>query len=780
MNLVVRGVLVFCLALLIANPAVAATLIVDDDGAQCAGAPFTTITAALAAANPTGDTIQVCDGTYAEGTIFVAKEVIIDGVDRDATLINVIASSTYGFHVQADNVTISDLIIQEIGGAGVSSAAGIRYDFASPLDNENISNVIIRDFLDGSARGINIETTVNDLTITNSTFSNNLYSIRMASNSHVDGLVLTGSTFSSTTNANDSTRVGIYGPNDGNTSTLRDLQATGNTFTNLSLAAFYLEELQDSLIASNQFTGNYLGVLIDKRYVNSGTDFSDVEISGNTFTNQTGPAVSLTALTLGLGPDVVISDNIINVNVGVLFGPTNRGAIVTAFQSTLTHAPLTISNNDLTFSGTFGTATSTWGIHLAGDGPVVISGNTFDGNDVVSTGTPPFAAIYLQTNSATRGPRNDAVTITCNEFTDFVHGITVYDPVTAQSGNLLAGTAVDVHTNNFVGNSAYGIFNGATAGTSETIDANGNWWGTPSGPSGEGPGTGDAISENVDATTFLGGPQTNCTALSITKSDAPDPVAPGQQLTYTITVTNSGVGPTSGVVVNDTLPAALTNVVTAGCVEDPSGGATCTLGTIAGGASAAYTISGTVSPSAPASITNTATLSATGIPPDAFDDTATTQTTVSIAADLDIEKTLVTAGAITTGQIIEFRLEVTNNGPSDATGVEATDVLPAGLQFVDSACASAAGNTVTWTIGALPVGTTVSCQFRAMTTDEGSIANTATVSGSPADPSGADSDTVTVVVGAVPAGVPTIGSVGLLLMAALLAMVGAWVAMRAA
>lgn len=780
MSVVVRSALLgVFLVLLSVSPAVAATLIVDDDGLQCAGAPFSTITAALAAANAVGDTIQVCDGTYAEGTIVVAKEVVIDGVNRDATLVNVTASGTFGFQVGADNVTISDLVIQEIGGGAVSAANGLRYQSASALDNEVVSNVVIRDFLDGSARAIEISgATMNDLSITNSTFSNNLYGMRLSSTSQVDGLLLTGNAFTASTNGSDFIRIGLYQANDGATSTLRDLQATGNTFTNLSLGGIFVEELRDSLIASNQFTGNYTGIIIDKRYVNSGTDVSNVEISGNTFTNNTGRAVFMSALTLGLGADVVITDNIINVGVASLFGPTNRGAITTNFQSTLTHAPLTISDNTLTFTGTFTTSTSSWGIHLAGDGPVIIQGNTFQGNGIASSGTPPFAAIYLQSNSATLGARNDAVTITCNDITGFVHGITVYDLVAGQGGNLPAGVAIDVHSNNIDGNSVYGIFNGATDGASETIDANGNWWGSPSGPSGEGPGTGDAISENVDASTFLSGPQTDCTALSITKTDAPDPVVPGQQLTYTITVTNDGVGPATGVVVNDTLPASLTGVVTSGCAEDPSGGSLCTLGTIVGGASAFYTITGTVSPSAPASITNTATLSATGIPADAFDDTATAETTVSIASDLDIEKTLVTAGPIAVGQTIEFQLEVTNNGPSNATGVVATDVLPAGLQFLDSACATAVGNTVTWTIGSLGTGSTVDCEFRVIATSTGSIQNTATVSGSPADPSGADSDSVTVVIGAALAGIPTIAMGGLLLMIAVLAIAGAWVMTR--
>ena len=104
-------------------------------------------------------------------------------------------------------------------------------------------------------------------------------------------------------------------------------------------------------------------------------------------------------------------------------------------------------------------------------------------------------------------------------------------------------------------------------------------------------------------------PQVNLTAQLL---DAPDPLRVGQLLTYTLTVSNTGASTATGVMITDTLPAGLTFVAAPGCAFS-AGTVTCDVGTVAGGATVARTI--TVTPTIWGTILNSASVDSTETAP---------------------------------------------------------------------------------------------------------------------------------------------------------------------
>ncbi|MGV6827759.1 MAG: DUF11 domain-containing protein, partial [Flavobacteriales bacterium] len=97
------------------------------------------------------------------------------------------------------------------------------------------------------------------------------------------------------------------------------------------------------------------------------------------------------------------------------------------------------------------------------------------------------------------------------------------------------------------------------------------------------------------------------------------------------------------------------------------------------------------------------------------------------------------------GDTIVYTIEVTNNGPDDATGVSLTDSLPAGVTYVsDDSAGDYVPGTGVWTIGAIANGSSVQLNIT-VTVDAGTtgstITNTTTAaSGNEPDPSTAGDD----------------------------------------
>jgi uncharacterized repeat protein (TIGR01451 family) len=233
--------------------------------------------------------------------------------------------------------------------------------------------------------------------------------------------------------------------------------------------------------------------------------------------------------------------------------------------------------------------------------------------------------------------------------------------------------------------------------------------------------------------------------VAVTISDAPDPVSAGNQITYTINVTNNGtvavapnpswtlVTPAGTTFASVTPPAGWT------CPTTPAVGGTgtitCSSVTALGvGATTpnfslvlntpASTVNGTV-------ITASVTASTTATDPIPANNTASTTTTVVRRVDVSIVK----SGApdpIGQNQPMAYTLVVTNNGPSNASGVTVSDPLPGVFTFSSvsttvGSCSQAAG-TVTCTLGSMIPGATGTITINGtMNSPPNIVTNTATV-----------------------------------------------------
>ena len=246
--------------------------------------------------------------------------------------------------------------------------------------------------------------------------------------------------------------------------------------------------------------------------------------------------------------------------------------------------------------------------------------------------------------------------------------------------------------------------------------------------------------------------------LSIDKTGTANPAQGGGD-TYTLTVANAGPDTAHGVVVNDSVPSQFTATSATGggfsCALPGGAGGTvaCTLATLAptGGSPVQITITGTLAAgSAGQSIADAATVGSNTADPDLTNNTATFNQLVGPVADVAIAKAAFLSDGVTpvtsplqVGNTFIYRLTITNNGPSPATGVTVTDPLPAGITAVAPLPASCAGTTtVTCSLGTIASGATPTTINLTVSVGAGAAntapTNTATVSSTTVDPDPTD------------------------------------------
>jgi uncharacterized repeat protein (TIGR01451 family) len=266
--------------------------------------------------------------------------------------------------------------------------------------------------------------------------------------------------------------------------------------------------------------------------------------------------------------------------------------------------------------------------------------------------------------------------------------------------------------------------------------------------------------------------------LAVTKTvDDPAPNE-GGTVVYTVALTNNGPDTATGVEVTDLLPAGVTFVTSATTQGTyVSGTGVWAVGSILNAASDTLSITATVDAGTggttivntasitsadqadpnPANDSDTASITVQGVDladqadPNPTNDSDTAPIAVE-GVDLAVTKT-VDDPAPNEGGTVVYTVTLTNNDTDTATGVEVTDLLPAGMTFVSSATTqgSYVSGTGVWAVGNVPNATSDTLSITA-TVNGGTggllIVNTASItSADQADPDGAnDSDSAGVTV----------------------------------
>lgn len=292
------------------------------------------------------------------------------------------------------------------------------------------------------------------------------------------------------------------------------------------------------------------------------------------------------------------------------------------------------------------------------------------------------------------------------------------------------------------------------AGTSATFSLTGH---IPSGSS-----SGESFTNTVTIQSETFDPDTDDTSathtlivqgadLAVTKSGPANATA-GDNLSYTITVTNNGPDFTA-FTLGDTLPPNTTfvsfqqNTGPATSCTTPNAGATgdviCS-GGLGNAAVATYTL--VITAGNTTSVTNTVNVAGDAADPDTSNNSSSTTAAITANADLAVVKTGSTS--VNAGADATYTITVTNNGPSDAASVSLTDTVPPNTTFVSFAqnsgpsfnCttpAVGATGTVTCTLASMSASATASFTFvvhvASGAASGGTVTNTANVSSTTGD-----------------------------------------------
>jgi len=223
--------------------------------------------------------------------------------------------------------------------------------------------------------------------------------------------------------------------------------------------------------------------------------------------------------------------------------------------------------------------------------------------------------------------------------------------------------------------------------------------------------------------------------VAIAKS-GPAAALAGEHITYTLAFTNTDTAPATGVVITDTLPASLLDVVVTsslpGVTTWPGSAFVWDIPDLAPGESGMLIVTGRAAPTYRGTLLNQATIGTTAPEASNANNTSALVETFVSMADVTIEKTGPTT--VEAGGVVTYTLQYRNVDNGIATGVVLTDVLPSALI---SAAVTYSGPMITprpgasfaWTVADLAPGVggvvTITAHVRSDAT--GSVVNTASI-----------------------------------------------------
>ena len=225
---------------------------------------------------------------------------------------------------------------------------------------------------------------------------------------------------------------------------------------------------------------------------------------------------------------------------------------------------------------------------------------------------------------------------------------------------------------------------------------------------------------------------TSTAVLSLTETGAPNPVAAGAQLVYTLAYGNGGTDTAAAATIVATVPSntSFVSATGGGTYDSGTNQVTFALGSVAAGINGTVTF--TVAVAAPlangTSLSASSSMSATGV----TSAPAMATTTVASAPTLSLTNTG-TPNPVLAGNQLTYTLALANNGTDAAHGVGLTDTLPAGLSFVSASNGGSYDSgtrTVTWSLGDLGAGGTESITLLVLVNSSapaGVLSNTATL-----------------------------------------------------